>query len=429
MNTEKFDCIVIGAGAAGLFAAKELAENGWQVAVIEAKERTGGRMLTVSEEGRKVELGAEFIHGDLALSKELLQKAGAKLQPVAGGLWQCKDGELTPQEDFIEDYGDLEKKCRNLETDKPVADFLNEGLQGMKYEALRFSLKNYVEGYDAADLEKASTRALCEDLQQDDEEQFRIEGGYQILVDYLECECRSLGVLFFLSQPVLQLYWKKGEVEAVTEKGTYIAARALLTVSLGVLQNGGIGFLPALPDVQASAQKLGFGQVIKLVLQFDHPFWTVKEKMREQDLRDLGFLFSEEEIPTWWTHFPQKVPVLTGWIGGPRAKAFQVLRKEELVEKALHSLSRIFRIQKEELEQSLVAASHYNWGDDPHFSGAYSFVAVGAEEAVATLKTPIEDTLFFAGEGLHLGPEAGTVEAALLSGQEAAKQLLATLSR
>lgn len=428
MEIHTFDCIVIGAGAAGLLAAWEIAKEGRTVAVIEAKDRTGGRMFTISEDGYSVELGAEFVHGDLPLSKELLRQAGATLYPVSGSLWQNKDGQLQQQYDFVEDYIDLEQKCKRLTTDKSVADFLVQDLQGSAYDELRYSLKNYVEGYDAADLAKASAKAMCQDLSQEDEEQYRIEGGYRVLVNYLEQQGRSTGVHFFLSQPVLQLHWKKGETVVITENGSYKSATVLVTVSLGVLQQNAITFLPTLPAVHNAAKQLGFGQVVKLVLRFRKAFWKEKQVAGQNDLARMGFLFSQEEIPTWWTHFPQDEPVLTGWLGGPRAKSLQQLPKTALVEKALLSLGHIFRLTVEELQEQLVSAGYYNWSEDPQFFGAYSFTAVGADEAIAFLKSPVEDTIFFAGEGLHQGPEVGTVEAALVNGKEAAKRLLSTFS-
>lgn len=426
MENSSFDALVIGAGAAGLIAALEIALTGRRVAVIEAKDRVGGRIYSFCENSLLVELGAEFVHGNLPLTEGLLKKAGAKLVPVKGSIWQHRDGQLSEQEDFIEDYHDLEKKFKSLEGDKPVAQFLQQDLAGGKLEQLRFSLKNYVEGYYAADTTKASTRALCEELTSSDEEQYRVEGGYQVLISYLETKCREKGVQFFLSQPVLQLQWKDGEALAITPKGSFQGRKALVTVPLGVLQKEGITFFPALPAVKKAVQRLGFGHVIKLVMQFEDPFWKDPSLTDNKDLSDASFLFSREAIPTWWTHHPKEDAVLIGWLGGPKAETLHLFSKEELVRKAVYSLSRIFNLDVLHVQQKLVDTQFYNWSADPHFGGAYAYEVVNGEEAIRTLQQPVNNTLFFAGEGLHAGPQMGTVEGALVNGRDAAHRLIAS---
>jgi monoamine oxidase len=324
-DEQVFDVIVIGAGSAGLMGALEIALTGKRVVVIEATSRVGGRILTVNEGGIPVELGAEFIHGNLPLTQMLLKKAGAKTYKVEGNIWQYKEGTLAQQEDFIEDYNELEKSFSQLTSDKSVAAFLAEDLAGDKYDQLRFSLKNYVEGYYAADTEKASTKALCEELTKGDEEQYRIEGGYQCLIDYLEQECRKKGVVFQIDSPVIRIHWMKDAVKVVTSKGNYTGRKVLIAVPMGVLQNESIQFLPALPQVTTAVKQLGFGHVIKLVLCFEKSFWKYNSLTNGKDLRKLSFLFSEEDIPTWWTHHPNDDAMLTGWVGGPAAKALQNL--------------------------------------------------------------------------------------------------------
>lgn len=428
METQMFDVLVIGAGAAGLMAALEIAGTGRTVAVLEAKDRIGGRMFTVESEGFTIEYGAEFVHGNLPLTRELLKKAGAGTNVVEGSFWQSNDGRLQRQEDFIEDYDDLEKKCKALEHDKPFSKFLSEDLRAVQYEELRYSLKNYAEGYDAADTNKASTFALCEDLQQSGGEQSRIRGGYRMLASYLQQECQQRGVRFFLSQPVTQLHWKQGEVVAVTDRGSFSGKKAVISVSIGVLKKKGITFFPALPAVAKAVEQLGFGHVCKLVLQFKTAFWKNKAFTQKHDLSDLAFLFSREAFPTWWTHSNKPAPFLTAWLGGPRAEASQFQSKAELTAKALSSLAAIFALDTAVLQEQLVQSWYYNWSEDPFFGGAYSYAVVNGTEAINVLQQPVSDSLFFAGEGLHSGPEIGTVEGALASGKEAAERLLSTFS-
>ena len=424
MDKQEFDILVVGAGAAGLMAALEIAGTGKQVAVIEAKEQAGGRIATIADNGRLLPLGAAFVHGNLPLTLQLLKEAGAQTYPIYGSIWQFKDNILEQLDKYIEDEDVLVAKFKEVKEDKSVAAFLQEDLAGEKNTNLRFSLRNYVEGYYAADTQKASTQALGRELAKEEEEQYGIESGYGLLIVYLEKKCREAGVQFFLGQPVLQLRWGKDAVTAVTKEKTLTGKKAMITVSIGVLQQEAISFLPELPAVKKAAQQLGFGQVMKVLLRFNTPFWKDKASTREKDLSDMSFLFSEEEIPTWWTHFPKSEAVLTGWLGGPRAEKFQHLSTDAIEAKAVAALSHLFNLPGDYLPQILERTYHYNWSADPHFGGAYSYEVVGGGEAIKELQLPIEDTLFFAGEGLHPGPQMGTVEGALQNGKEAAQRLL-----
>ncbi|MDQ3278094.1 MAG: FAD-dependent oxidoreductase [Bacteroidota bacterium] len=427
MNPNEFDVVIVGAGAAGLVAALEIALTGRSVAVVEAKDRTGGRILSHTDGAFPIELGAEFVHGNLPLTQRYLKKAGAEIYETKGDIWQYKEGRLQKQDDFITDYKTLIEKLRGLKEDKPVARFLEENLADDRFSELRFTLHNYVEGYYAADTEKASSVALYNELTKADDEQYRIKQGYGSMVRYLEEECRQHGVCFFLSQPVRQVHWKQDEAIAITEKEAFRAKRVLLTVPIGVLQKEGITFFPAIPYKNA-IQKLGFGHVVKLVLQFENMFWTDNSITHGANLSKLSFLFSEEAIPTWWTHFPQNDAVLIGWLGGPRAKAAQLLGEDEVVQKGLSSLSQIVGIDVVRLRQKLQAAHWHNWSADPFSCGAYSYEVVGGNEAIGTVQQPIENTLFFAGEGLHPGQQIGTVEGALVSGRDTAHKVVASFS-
>ncbi len=424
MKHNSFDVIIIGAGAAGLMAALEIALTGRTVGLIEAKDRCGGRMHTVLTNDYPVELGAEFVHGDLPVTLGLLKKAGVKTLPVSGSFWRYQDGHLVKEESQIEDENDLEKKFGELKTDMPVAEFISTYLDDDKYKELRLTLRNYVKGYYAADPAKSSTVALREELEGDDHPNYRIVSGYQALVDYFEKQCREKGVHFFLSETVQDLQWSNNNVEAVTTRNVYSATKAIITVSIGVLSSGSLVFSPTLPEKTAAAKKLGFGHVIKIIFQFKEAFWKDQHLTSDNDLSDLNFLFSQETIPTWWTQHPKKETVLVGWLAGPGAEEFQLDEKDEIEKKAIYSLSRIFNLDVVHLSQKLLSSHFYNWQADANFCGAYSYEVVGGEALQKIILQPVENTIYFAGEGLHHGSEIGTVEAALQSGQTVARELI-----
>jgi monoamine oxidase len=176
----------------------------------------------------------------------------------------------------------------------------------------------------------------------------------------------------------------------------------------------------------AAARSLGFGPVIKTILQFEEAFWKDKEITAGKNLDQLSFLFSQAVIPTWWTYYPKNAAMITGWSGGPHAARLQQLSDEEILQKALDSLAEIFDMDSSELRQKLKGWHVANWPNETTVRGGYSYDVVDGEAAKKILTEPEQNTLFFAGEGLAEGAEIGTVEAALKSGRETAHRIIAS---
>jgi phytoene dehydrogenase-like protein len=162
METEKADIIIIGAGACGLTAARELVMAGKKVCVLEARNRLGGRIYTYEGSGfsKPVEAGAEFIHGDLPFTQSLLKEAGISSYSMTGINYQVKNGQLLASENFFEDFPALQEKLTALEEDIPLSGFLDKYLFEEKYKNLCNTIIRFAEGYDAADINKVSTFAL-----------------------------------------------------------------------------------------------------------------------------------------------------------------------------------------------------------------------------------------------------------------------------
>ncbi len=428
MNQNQFEVIVIGAGAAGLMAALEVALTGRSVAIVEARQRTGGRINTIRNVSidLPIEMGAEFVHGKLQSTRMLLEKAGANVYKVEGDIWQKNNQGLREQKDFIEDYKALENKFGQLKEDISVHEFIQNYLQGDKMEEARITVKNYVEGYYAADTKRASTFALRDELNGADEQQFRIEGGYIDLVNYLEEQCRNNKVGIFLSTPAQEIVWQKDQVKIICQEKELTANKIIVTVPVGVLQSGVLHFIPEIPGYLEAARHLGFGGVIKTILIFEEAFWKNKDFTQGKDLEKMGFLFSDALIPTWWTAYPKNAPILTGWSGGPHVDQIKDLGDDEIVATAIASLSRIFSMKYEELNNKLKSSYVANWVKDAYCLGGYSYDVVNGAVAKSVLKKAIDDTIYFAGEGLFEGLEIGTVEAALVNGRDTAHRVVAS---
>jgi monoamine oxidase len=116
--------------------------------------------------------------------------------------------------------------------------------------------------------------------------------------------------------------------------------------------------------------------------------------------------------------------VLTGWFAGPKADRVSSLGATEFVEMGLASLAEIFDRPPDGIRKDLIASRAINWGNDPFARGAYSYDTPKTRAARAAMKTPDGRGIFFAGEALYAGPDMGTVEAALASGQETALTIL-----
>jgi len=429
------DVMVIGAGAAGLMAACTLARAGKKVIVLEACNRTGGRIRTINDTMffEHAELGAEFVHGNLPLTLQLLHEANIAYHPAGGEMWQFKNRSFIKNTGMIEGWDLLMQKLDGLNTDMTLQEFLEAYFAGEEFDQLRESVIRYAEGYDTSDPARVSMLSLRNEWQNEDEDaQYRIEGGYCRLINYLTGVLKQHESVIYLNAPVTQISWQDGHVAATTDSGdVYEAEKVILAIPLGVWQapvtaKGYINFLPAVDAKIAALQKLGFGAVIKVLLQFDNVFWETEltQSTENAQLQNMAFLFSDEEIPTWWTQTPNHEPLLTGWLGGAPAARLVNTSAEDVLQLALSSLSIIFNISVGALKEKLVAWHVANWTADPYIYGSYAYDTIDTAAALQILKQPVANTVYFAGEFLYQGTAMGTVEAALTSGRDTAHQLL-----
>jgi monoamine oxidase len=139
----------------------------------------------------------------------------------------------------------------------------------------------------------------------------------------------------------------------------------------------------------------------------------------------LNFLFSDAEVPTWWTQIPNKVPLLTGWLAGPVVKKSPA-DDEGLMRLAFQSLCYLFDAQEKRVRKEVRAIKVINWHADPFSMGAYAYSTLNTAAAIDMLSHPVQETIYFAGEAFYQGAEMGTVEAALASGNEAAANVIRT---
>jgi monoamine oxidase len=406
-------------------AARELARAGKTATLLEARDRCGGRIETLpaAEFGYAAEGGAEFVHGAASHTRSLMREAGLSLTLSRGTAWHAADGVLSVDDRSTPHAAEFHRALSALKADLPVAEFLARHFADPRYAELRRSITRMVEGYDAADPSRASTFALREEwMGRGPGQQGRIAEGYGALIGFLLAECRRHGVAVHFGAAVTAIEADGQTVTVRCRDGNSFAADgAVLTVPLPLLRD------IALPGearaiAAAALADIGFGNVVKILLRFSRNWWTTHAG---QNLADMSFLFSTAAVPTWWTQHPVQHPVLTGWLAGPRADAVAMLSSDQILERALDSLAQNFAVSPDSLKGLLVAVRAINWGADPFARGAYSYATPRTPHVLARLDRA-DERVWFSGEAFYGGPEMGTVEAALASGWQAARNILAS---
>jgi monoamine oxidase len=438
--------IVIGAGAAGLAAARHLHERGVDVVVVEARERIGGRVFTHRDRGTVVpiELGAEFIHGSAPELEEILTNASLASVDISGRRWQRLGGKFRPADDFWDRIDRVMSRLQELRTpDRSFESFLKTKPGGRRLANDRRLTKQYVEGFHAADPALISERALAEGGSPEGDVRERRIGrvldGYDRVIQWL---ASPLGDRVRLSAIVTRVRWAPGNVSVETRhpdgraRPTVNAHAAIITAPLGVLKAapgevGAIEFDPTLGAKQRALAQMEMGTVVRIVLRLSERFWAsdwYAKQARNDGLDTLSFLHTtDEDFPIWWTAYPVRAPVMVGWHGGPGALALTQRAPEEIEDAAIASLARQFDLSARKMRGLVEAAWMHDWQHDPFARGVYSYQTVGGAGAPAALARPLRGTLFFAGEAAESEGRTGTVHGAIASGRRAADEVKRSL--
>jgi monoamine oxidase len=431
------DVVILGAGVAGLAAAKRLCTERVSLAVVEARDRAGGRISTLhpADWPVPVELGAEFIHGRPEELWAAVHAADLPVSAVPDNHWQAPDESERPVE-FEKLWSTIINRLESAtkDGDLPFTVFLERDCPELTPEEIA-EVTAYVEGFNAADSRLISCRWLLQSERKvgpaANAESFRIPTGYDGVVRWLESGMPRDALR--LNTIVSTIRWQRRhvDIESVAANGTPLppirAKAAVITLPLAVLrapddaESRRVRFLPELEEKWRAVDKLMVGSVIKLLLRFRRPFW------QELDVGEAAFFHGPHEaFPTWWTTSPTPSTILIGWAGGPAADKLAGRESPEILAQGLDALARIFRLDREMIAGLLEAWYVADWHSDPYARGAYTYVAVGGIDAPHRLAEPVEDTLFFAGEATH-AEMGGTVAGALASGYRAAEEVLDAL--
>ncbi len=441
-TTHSFDAdvIVVGAGVAGLAAASVLHRRGLRVRLYEARDRIGGRIHTLRDPALPVpvELGAEFVHGLPPETVAIADAGRLTLAEMVGGRWISDGRGLRHADDFFERFGPVMAKLSTRRDDlRTFGVFMAEEAGDPALADARRMVESYVEGFHAARLDVIAANAVAEAEEGaedvEEERSFRVLDGYDSVPAWLFGTLGEAGPREVrLGAEVEEVRWRRGRVEVDVRSRltgavhTAAAPRAVVTLPLGVLKSGAVRFVPEVPRLAERLACLHVGDVTRFTLRFRESFWAegvLAPAPGGGSLAQLSFLHTPDaRVPVWWTQQPVRVPLVTGWAGGPGAAALNALDDRALADVATRSLAASLGIDAGAVRDLLAACYLHRWIDDPFSRGAYSYYGVGGLDARDAAAEPVDDALYFAGEALATGGHVGTVHGAIASGYRAAER-------
>lgn len=424
MTQRLHDVVIIGAGMAGLAAARVLVDAGVDVVVVEGRDRVGGRVHTLypAQAPLPVELGAEFLHGPAPETRAVTTAHGIPLVRVGEDRVQLTRGRVSEVPDMWAQIGAVFDLVTARDKTHSLDDFLARAPGGRKLADARKRVREFVAGFHAADPARVSLESVIDGSPDDDDDgqQARVLGGYGAVVDALADGLRDR---IRLDSVVRVVRWRRGHVDVELGDGAVVAARAaIVTASIGVLQSPTLRFDPTPARLTAALACFSMGHVVRITFVFR----TRLQAAVSSSVSSAAFLHlgSDEIFPMWWTSAPIESTQLVAWVGGPAAEAMMGVPREVLIDKALSSLAKQLGMSRARVRDEFVCAITHDWSNDPFARGAYSTVNVGGDDGAALLSRPFSSTVFFAGEATASDGRGGTVDGAMGTGHRAAKQLL-----
>lgn len=427
--------LVLGAGMAGISAARALADQGYSVTVLEARDVAGGRIRTDTSFGVPVDLGASFIHGTRGNPLvALANRYGVETYDTDQGEDLYVNGAGAPISTSVVNQAQREYEALferlllikgGLNQDRSVGSVSGALLRRIRQrrgtaigDMLDFLVKSEIAIESSANLNQISLKYFDEDEAFSGSD-LLLKPGYISLIDGL---AQGLDIRF--DQMVREISWSSSGVQVTTTSGIFDADRVVVTLPLGVLKRGEIEFSPGLPTAKTAAiAKLRMGVLDKTYFKFPSAFWQTREE-------PVGFIGnvgarSANQIPEYYTlDQAVEMPILFGFTAGAQARQFEQLDLSTISAATMTSFRKIFGSSIPEPE----AVMQTRWSSDPYSYGSYPFISVGAKtEYYDTLARPIDKRVFFAGDATHR-TYPGTVHGAYLSGIREAKRVVKSFS-
>ena len=415
--------IVVGAGLAGLCAARTLSDRGIDVVVIEARDRIGGRISTDRSLGVAVERGASWLHG--MNGNPLARLVREQKLPtffsdyddfevwLPGGErpedWELEDA-IDAFDTILDKASDEAEEGNDLSLMEAV-DQLDPGM--LKDPLSGWMLSSEIEDDGGAPLSRISALQYGEDRGFDGPEALLPDGFGRVV------EALAKGLDIRLSEPVRRISHGSGKVVVETAKESHSGTHVISTLPLGVLKAGHVVFDPPLPERHAgSIASLGFGAVTKVSVEFDRCFWPEETQFLSYAAKERG------RWPTMINLMPVNgASILTLVSTGDYALKSEAMSEAELQADIAAVLGEMFGPEARPAEKIVTA----QWSRDPFSLGVYSYPAVGSVPTdFDGLAEPVGGRLFLAGEHT-IFEHHGTAHGAFMSGERAADQVIAAL--
>ena len=410
--------IVVGAGISGLAAAKKLKENGFNVIVLEAQSKVGGRLKTNRSLGVAFDEGASWIHGTAGNPiTSLAQQAGMNtaftddesiLAYDIGGVLH-NDSNFSDTEDKF--YTVLETLKNNGSSTKSFETVFNELYPTFCNDRLwKFFLSTYLT-FDTGDLNMLSSLLYNEGEEFGGEERISVN-GYDTIPSYL-----AIGLNIQLNQKVTKIDYSNTKI-LVSHNGTVTEADyVLVTVPLGVLKANKIDFVPSLPNTKQNAiQKVGVNCVNKFLLTWETAFWDDEQYIcYTPDIKDKFNYFVNVK------KYQPTVNALMTFAYADKARQTENMTDQQIIEEIMTHLRDIYGNNIPYPKNIL----RTKWQTNEYSYGSYSYTAVGTEmRHFDDLAEEIDDKIFFAGEHTEID-YFSTAHGAYLSGIREADKIIA----
>ena len=420
---------IVGAGAAGLASAKTLQEQGFEVKILEARDRIGGRTWSQQlPSGATIDLGASWIHGSNPEFEALVASLNiATINTEFSNLrvydTQGNETQLNSEvaDDLISIFTLGIIKANIVDGAVSIASVIeelweNNSLADYSLEFINFMSTAFFETEYAASVEDLSVRSFLIGLGGEGEgdyidQNLAFPGGYNQVTDYL-----SANLDIELNTLVEHIDYSQDPLVITTNRGTYETDLILVTVPIGVLKSGNIGFSPALPSwKQKSIDRLQSGLLNKLYLEFPVSFWDENSDM-------LGISQAEKGGLALWVNMEKVTgkPILMAFSSGRSAAEIEQLGDAEIIELGMARLRQAYGDDIPEPVNYKIS----RWLSDPFAQGSYSYI--GLETGLGDrrrLSLPVEARVLFAGEATLDSP-SGTVPGAYLSGIREADRIV-----
>jgi len=419
----KISVLVIGAGMSGIKAANQLNQQGFDVTVLEGRDRIGGRVWSDDSLGKPVDLGASWIHGiegnpihtlakDLGVPMYEWDYENQVTYDIDGNETTKIDDALAEKQDSF--YFWAAKALFN-DSEASVQDAIDVGvksgdLNNFSQAEVEFFANAMIEQDAAADSRDISLAGLWKDEGFDGPDVIFPE-GYDALVKAL---ARGLDVR--LNTWVSSINYTNKQVEVGTSNGVFKADHVIVTVPLGVLKKNKIAFEPQLPEQkQAAINSLSMGVLNKVYLAFDDVFW-------DKDVTNLAKVSEQKGHWSYWINLEPAtgLPILTAFNVAQYGKEVENFSNEEIISLAMGELRKIYGKDIPDPTGNIIT----RWSQDPFSYGSYSYVPKGVSASMRDkLAEPMYDKVFFAGEATHAKYSA-TVHGAYLSGEREANRII-----